>query len=55
MSRDEFMQPFLSKIPMREICEATDIGELAVFLSGCGAGRFLTGMLLRCDGGTHLG
>ena len=53
--RDEFLQSFVSRVPMREICKATDIGELAVFLSGFGAGRFLTGMLLRCDGGTHLG
>ncbi|KAL7468108.1 hypothetical protein ACHAXS_008337 [Conticribra weissflogii] len=41
-------------IPMGDVAEAKDIGDVVAFLSGHGGGRFMTGLSLRVDGGLHL-
>mmetsp|Transcript_45252 Transcript_45252/g.54458 ORF Transcript_45252/g.54458 Transcript_45252/m.54458 type:complete len:303 (+) Transcript_45252:39-947(+) len=43
-----------NRVPIKEIAEPSDIGDLIVFLSGTGGGRFMTGLSLRIDGGLHL-
>jgi len=53
-TRDEFLEKLRGGIPIGEIAEGKDIGDLVVFLSGPGGGRFMTGLSLRCDGGLHL-
>mmetsp|Transcript_4185 Transcript_4185/g.8668 ORF Transcript_4185/g.8668 Transcript_4185/m.8668 type:complete len:402 (+) Transcript_4185:108-1313(+) len=41
-------------IPMGDVAEAKDIGDVVAFLSGHGGGKFMTGLSLRVDGGLHL-
>lgn len=52
---DVFLSMIAKKVPMQEVIEATDIGDTVKFLAGSGGGRFITGISLRVDAGTHLG
>lgn len=47
-------QRLKNKIPLRRYGEASEIGDLAVFLCGSQA-AYITGAILNCDGGSQLG
>ena len=44
----------LPRVPLGEVADGKDIGDVVAFLSGYGGGRFMTGLSLRVDGGLHL-
>jgi NAD(P)-dependent dehydrogenase (short-subunit alcohol dehydrogenase family) len=54
LERDEYLEQFMPNIPMNEVIETKEIGDVVAFLSGSGGGRFMTGLSLRVDGGLHL-
>jgi NAD(P)-dependent dehydrogenase (short-subunit alcohol dehydrogenase family) len=53
-SKEEMFAKNKGMIPVGEVAEAKDIGNVVAFLSGYGGGRFITGLSLRVDGGLHL-
>lgn len=55
MAQDQLMGIMENVIPMKEVANGKDIGDVVAFLSGSGGGRFMTGLSLRVDGGLHLG
>lgn len=55
MTKDELMGIMENMIPIKEVANGKDIGDVVAFLSGSGGGRFMTGLSLRVDGGLHLG
>ena len=54
-SGEELFDRMKGMIPLGEVAEGKDIGDVVAFLSGRGGGRFMTGLSLRVDGGLHLG
>lgn len=53
--RDTILEQMKSVVPMGQIVEARELGSVIAFLSSMtGGGRFMTGLSLRVDGGTHL-
>mmetsp|Transcript_3024 Transcript_3024/g.6567 ORF Transcript_3024/g.6567 Transcript_3024/m.6567 type:complete len:297 (+) Transcript_3024:76-966(+) len=55
LTQDQLHGNFMGMIPMKEVADGEDIGDVVAFLSGSAGGRFMTGLCLRVDGGLHLG
>jgi len=53
-STEEAVQRLSSRIPMRRYAHGHEIAEAAVFLCSASA-SYITGTILDCDGGAHLG
>jgi len=50
----KFMDAIVENVPLKRIGRPTDVGALCLFLASPG-GSFVTGAVIPCDGGIHIG